>query len=310
MGSDDISLNGASQYTRAGVAAASLARALLVEHPGSRLPTVSEFAQELGTGVGTVQRALKMLEEGGSIRLEPRGRLGTFLADMDRPKLWETSGTGLLLGLMPLPYTRRYEGLATGLRASVEELGVPFSLAFMSGAETRIKALKPGNFSVVSKLAAKRMKRRRSAIREIVDFGPDTFVEGHSLVWATKAKRKHPRVGIDLESPDQVEFAEREFGDDAELIDIPYLQVVDQLRAGAFDVAIWARDALQDIGDLEVTEFTSEAARAVIPLNTTAVMVAPSSDSLTSALVENELDVEQIVRIQREVIDGTRPPRY
>jgi hypothetical protein len=310
MGDDDFSVNGASQYTRAGAAAASLARALLIEHPGNRLPTVSEFAKELGTGVGTVQRALKMLEESGAIRLEPRGRLGTFLADMDRPKLWETSGSGLLLGLMPLPYTRRYEGLATGLRASVEELGVPFSLAFMSGAETRIKALKPGNFSVVSKLAAKRLKRKRAAIREIVDFGPDTFVEGHSLVWAPKAKRKHPRVGIDLESPDQVEFAEREFGDDAELIDVPYLQVVDQLRAGAFDVAIWARDALRDVGDLEVTEFKSDAARAVIPLNTTAVMVASPADTLTSALVENELDVEQIVRIQREVVEGTRPPRY
>jgi DNA-binding transcriptional ArsR family regulator len=306
----ELPVDGNSQFTRAGAAAAVLARKLLVEHVGNRLPTVSDFAAELEMGVGTVQRALRMLEEAGSIRLEPRGRLGTFLADMDRPKLWETSQSGLLLGLMPLPYTRRYEGLATGLRASLEELQVPFSLAFMSGAETRLKALKQGNFAIVSKLAARWLKRHRAAIREVVDFGPDTFVEGHSLVWAPKARRKNPRVGIDLESPDQVEFARREFGDDAELVDVPYLQVVDRLRAGAFDVAIWARDALREVGDLEVGDFQSEAARSVIPLNTTAVLVTSASDDLTAALIENELDVEQILRIQREVLSGERPPRY
>jgi DNA-binding transcriptional ArsR family regulator len=302
--------NGDSPFTRAGAAASALARNLLVEHVGSRLPTVSEYAAELEMGVGTVQRALRMLEDAGSIRLEPRGRLGTFLADVDRPKLWETSQSGLLIGLMPLPYTRRYEGLATGLRASLEKLQVPFSLAFMSGAETRLKALKPGNFAIVSKLAARRLRRNRAAIREVVDFGPDSFVEGHALVWAPKARRKHPRVGIDLESPDQVEFATREFGKDAELIDVPYLQVVEQLRAGAFDVAIWARDALRQVGDLEVGDFQTEAARSVVPLNTTAVLVTSAADTLTAALVENELDVEQVLSIQREVLSGERPPRY
>jgi YhfZ C-terminal domain/Helix-turn-helix domain len=300
-----------SHLTRAGAAAAALARQLLVEHPGNRLPTVSEYASQLGTGVGTVQRALVMLEETGSIKLEPRGRLGTFLAAMDRPKLWETSQSGLLIGLMPLPYTRRYEGLATGLRASVEDLNIPFSLAFMSGAETRIKALKPsGNFAIVSKLAAQRLLKDDAGVIEVIDFGPDTFVEGHALVWAPKARRKHPRVGIDFQSLDQVEFAKREFGDDAELLDVPYLQVVDQLRAGAFDVAIWARDALREIGDLEVTDFTSEAARSVMPLNTTAALVAATGDTLTAAVLEHELDVERVKRIQAEVLSGERPPRY
>lgn len=308
---DPLPTDGNSHLTRAGAAAAALARQLLVEHPANRLPTVSEYASQLGTGVGTVQRALRMLEEAGSIQLEPRGRLGTFLAAMDRPKLWETSQSGLLIGLMPLPYTRRYEGLATGLRAAVEELEVPFSLAFMSGAKTRIKALKPaGNFAIVSKLAAQHLSKRRGVIKEVIDFGPGTFVEGHSLVWAPNARRKRPRVGIDLQSLDQVEFAKREFGDDAELLDIPYLQVVDQLRAGAFDVAIWARDALRDIGDLKVSDFTSEAARSVMPSNTTAVLVTAAGDRLTAALVENELDVEQVTRIQAEVLSGERPPRY
>lgn len=300
-----------SRLTRAGAAAVALARVLLLEHPGSRLPTVSEYAARLGVGLGTVQRALRMLEEGGAIELEARGRLGTYLTAIDRARLWETSQSGLLLGLMPLPYTRRYEGLATGLRASMAELEIPFSIAFMSGAHTRIKALEPtGSFAIVSKLAAGRMTERRRRIREVIDFGPGSFVEGHCLVWAPKARRRRPRIGIDLESLDQVEFARREFGEDAELLDVPYLQVVEQLRSGAFDVTIWARDALRDVADLEITDFSSPAAREAEPLNTSAVIVTDSDDALTAALLENELDVEAVTGVQAAVLAGERPPRY
>jgi DNA-binding transcriptional ArsR family regulator len=300
-----------SPLTRAGAAAVGLARMLLVEHPGSRLPTVSEYAARLGVGLGTVQRALRMLEEGGAVELEARGRLGTYLTAIDRARLWEMSQSGLLLGLMPLPYTRRYEGLATGLRASMSELEIPFSIAFMSGADTRVKALEPaGSFAIVSKLAARRMRERGRPVKEAIDFGPGSFVEGHCLVWAPRARRRRPRIGIDLQSLDQVEFARREFGEGADLVDVPYLQVVEQLRAGAFDVTVWARDALRDIGDLEITDFSSPASREAEPLNTSAVVVTDSEDALTAALLENELDVEEVTRVQAAVLAGERPPRY
>jgi hypothetical protein len=300
-----------SYLTRAGLVSIELAKRLIVTEQGSRLSTVADYARELRTGVGTVQRAFKILESEGAINLESRGRLGTYLAAVDRPRLWHASQQGLMIGVMPLPYTRLYEGLATGLRASLEALDVPFSIAFMSGADNRLRALGASHhFAITSKLAAAKARENGLRVRASIDFGPGTFVEGHSLVWAGRRRKKNPRVGIDLHSLDQVELARREFGADAEFVDVPYLQVLERLRAHEFDVTVWATDALSDITDLLVTDFASAASRVALPSNTSAVLVTSAVDSITARFLENELDPEVVRRVQDEVVRGERVPRY
>jgi hypothetical protein len=300
-----------SYLTRAGLVSIEIAKRLLVIEQGSRLSTVATYARELGTGVGTVQRAFKILESEGAIRLRSRGRLGTYLAEVDRPGLWRASQRGLMIGLMPLPYTRRYEGLATGLRASLEALDVPFSIAFMSGADNRLRALGAGyHFAITSKLAAAKAWENGMRVTASIDFGPGSFVEGHSLVWAGKRRKKRPRVGIDLHSLDQVELARREFGPDAEFVDVPYLQVLERLRAGEFDVTVWATDALSEITDLLITDFSSAEARVALPNNTSAVLVTPAIDPITSLFLEHELDPAEVRRVQEQVMSGERAPRY
>jgi hypothetical protein len=307
-----VSVNTNSSYlTRAGVASIELAKRLLVAHQGARLPTVADYAREFQTGVGTVQRAFGILEDEGAIRLEPRGRLGTYLADVDRPGLWRAAQQGLMIGLMPLPYTRLYEGLATGLRASLEELDLPFSIGFMSGARNRVNALGSGShFAVMSKLAASSAVADGMRVAAPVDLGPGTFVEGHNLVWAGKRRKSNPRVGIDLQSLDQVELARREFGSDAQFVDIPYLQVLERLRAREFDVTVWATDALRDVSDLRVTDFTSPAAIEALEQNTSAVLITAKSDSVVAQFLETELDADNIRRVQADVVRGDRVPRY
>ena len=110
----------------------------------------------LSLGRGTVQGALRLLEEMGAIRLESRGHLGTFLSRKDDQALWEIAGMSHVVGVMPLPYSRKYEGLATGLVEAFREINVPFNLAFMRGSTHRIDALQSGryDFAVVSGLAA------------------------------------------------------------------------------------------------------------------------------------------------------------
>jgi GntR family transcriptional regulator len=46
---------------------------------GQRLPTIRQLAADLGLARGTIARAYRELEQGGSIR--SRGRHGTFVAD-------------------------------------------------------------------------------------------------------------------------------------------------------------------------------------------------------------------------------------
>ena len=68
---------------------ARIAASLLAIEPGSRIPRVSDFATETSLGRGTIQGALRLLEEIGAIVLEARGHLGTFLVRTDRELLWD-----------------------------------------------------------------------------------------------------------------------------------------------------------------------------------------------------------------------------
>lgn len=301
----------AAFLTRTGTVSIEIAKRMIPLQPGDRVPTVAALAQDLDSGVGTVQRAIGLLQESGALRLDARGKLGTFVASIDRPALWRAAQELLLIGLMPLPYTRRYEGLATGLREAFERLEIPFSLAFMSGAGNRLDTLRTRQgFAVVSRLAAERALAVGGGGFEIVeDFGPETYVEGHALVWRNRRRPRKPRVGVDSHSVDQVELARLEFGADADFVDVPYLQVLDHLRRGEFDVTVWAKDALSAVDDLDVSDLSSRSDPSQ-PANTSAVLVVAEGDDLTAGLIRAELDSEAVRETQRAVLVGDQPPRY
>ena len=65
-----------------GVVITTLARYLLGEKCGNRLKTIDELANECRSSVGLTQAALKTLESSGAIRIERRGRNGSYLVEM------------------------------------------------------------------------------------------------------------------------------------------------------------------------------------------------------------------------------------
>jgi YhfZ C-terminal domain/Helix-turn-helix domain len=298
------------RLTRAGIASIELARRFLTLEPGARLPTVAELATELRTGTSTVQRGLAILTGSGLLTIDARGKNGTYLVALDRPGLWREAGQQLILGLMPLPYTRRYEGLATGLRADLERVDVPFSLAFVSGAHARLDAAIAGQqFAVVSRHAAERARGEGLGAEVWVDFGPSSYVAGHSLVWRGRRRPRRPRVGIDLRSYDQRGLAELEFGEDATLVDTPYLQVFERLAADEFDVTISAWDVIErmppGLNTSELSSVTELADRGY----TTAVIAGGTSQVLLGELLRRDLDPERVLEQQRAVLAGA-VPRY
>ncbi|EKN3007368.1 hypothetical protein PXH33_005550, partial [Escherichia coli] len=100
-----------------GVVITTLARYLLGEKCGNRLKTIDELANECRSSVGLTQAALKTLESSGAIRIERRGRNGSYLVEMDNKALLTHVDINNVVCAMPLPYTRLYEGLASGLKA-------------------------------------------------------------------------------------------------------------------------------------------------------------------------------------------------
>ncbi|ETJ40219.1 hypothetical protein Q604_UNBC05879G0001, partial [human gut metagenome] len=75
------------------------------------------------------------LESSGAIRIERRGRNGSYLVEMDNKALLSHVDINNVVCAMPLPYTRLYEGLASGLKAQFD--GIPFYYAHMRGADIR-----------------------------------------------------------------------------------------------------------------------------------------------------------------------------
>ncbi|MFP3490957.1 YhfZ family protein, partial [Staphylococcus sp. SIMBA_130] len=70
--------------------------------------------------------------------------------------LQEIAGIAPLIGSMPLLYSRKYEGLATGMVEAFELSGKRINLSYMRGGLNRIESIrtKRSDFSIVSKMTA------------------------------------------------------------------------------------------------------------------------------------------------------------
>ena len=305
--------------TRNGLAARQLAALLLSVEPDSRLPRVRDLAEQLGCGNGTVQAALRLLEEAGAIETAARGHLGTFLISSDRSVLWRLSGLGTLLAAMPLPYSRRYEGLATGLRTAFDEAGTPFALTFMRGAGTRTTALLEGktDLVVLSRFAADRLiEEHPGELSLVVDLGPATYVGAHGLLLRHGADLAQPglRVAVDHASEDQHILAERAFvgREDVEWVESSYMQLSDLFARDQVDVTLWNLDEVQgrDGMNVDVLPLGDEITRDLALRNSSAAIIGRSVSETALRAVREAVDPSVVTSLQSAVLRGERMPSY
>ncbi|HYM49560.1 MAG TPA: GntR family transcriptional regulator YhfZ [Candidatus Limnocylindrales bacterium] len=297
--------------SRAGSTAAAISWHLLSLSPGDRLPAVGDLARRFGVGVNTVQRALAVVEAEAGVVLDARGRHGTFLVELDRVRLWRLAGQDQLLGLMPLPYSRRYEGLATGLRQVMSDIGIASSLAFMSGSRRRLDALARGEvFAVISGLALEEARREGHAITPAVEMAPGSFVESHGVIRRRRPAQGRLRVGIDPDSIDQSLLSRAEFGEHATYRPMQYMQIIESVRRDLVDAAVWVLDTAPVDDVIETAPLTTHAALALDRVATQAVLAVREDDDVLAKFLSDHVDVNTVLRIQRQVLKGTRIPSY
>ncbi|MEU5973776.1 GntR family transcriptional regulator YhfZ [Streptomyces sp. NPDC047315] len=306
--------------TRNGLAARQLAVLLLHQEADARLPRVRDFAEKLGCGNGTVQAALQLLEEAGAIETTARGHLGTFLVRSDRAALWRLSGLGTLLAAMPLPYSRRYEGLATGLRGAFEAAGAPFAITFMRGAGARTAALLEGKVDLVvlSRFAADRLLEDHPAgsVELVADFGPATYVGAHGVLLRKGASLTAPglRVAVDPSSDDQRILTERAFAgrDDVRWVESSYMQLRDLLAQDRADATVWNLDEVEGLigPDVEVLPLGDEVTRDLALRNSSAALIGRAGGATALDAVRDRLDLSLVTARQAEVVRGERLPSY
>ncbi|WP_284139104.1 MULTISPECIES: GntR family transcriptional regulator YhfZ [unclassified Virgibacillus] len=304
-----------SLFSKNGLAAKEIAKKMIFIEAGERIPRVEDFVQSLSLGRGTVQGALKVLENLRAIHLESRGHLGTFLITKDMHLLKEIAGVGSLMGAMPLPYSTLYEGLATGLIEVSDAMLNRVNLAYMRGSKQRLEGLKSRryDFVVMSQLAAEEEIAQDNNLQIAINFGPETYVTRHQIFLANAHEnqiKEGMRVGIDYTSIDQSKITLLECENlNVELVPLNYMQLFDSLQSGSLDAAVWNADETRANKVLKKVDFKSEKAKAIAKkASTSVVLMEKDRPEVSNFLLR--LDKQLILDIQRLVVEKKKLPHY
>ena len=209
------------QYiSKEGAAIMNIAQYLMTTAEGDRLRTIDSLSDDYSVSVGFIQKALTTIEQRGAVVLSKQGRNGTFISQLNYRELVSCADINNVVCAMPLPYTRHYEGLASGLKAQLG--GLPLYFAHMRGASVRAECLKNGTYDVaiMSKLAAKELA---SGLVTAIDLGAHTYSHEHRLIFRQGQYEQIRRVGVDPDSPDQKILTSQAFAEkSSENVEIHY----------------------------------------------------------------------------------------
>ncbi|CAM3168823.1 GntR family transcriptional regulator YhfZ [Streptobacillus ratti] len=285
-----------------------IARELLILDVGDRVKSTYEYKEELGLSIGTVHKAFEELELSGAIKLQKKGALGKIITFKSQKLLIEKAELKHIVGVMPLPYTKRYEGLATAIKEEFIKKGISFYFAYMQGSRIRTKMLKEGvyDFAIMSRLAYE--AGALEGVKKVLGFGPNSYVSDHVLL-SLKDNKSGFKVGIDKNSEDQYYFSTQYFKDkECEFIEINSDNIIKYLRNGVIDKAILSVDELEEniFSDINVEKIDIHDKN----IANEAVIVVKNNNKLIESLVKDILDVKNIIKVQKQVLNKEIPPRY
>lgn len=300
-------------YQKIGVTISNLALDLLSKSAGDRIWSISQYQENFGVSRGTMQNAFRYLEEKGAVTLERHGYQGTYIKTLDHAKLQENCLLQQILGIMPLPYSKTYEGFATAIYEQLSK--VRFNMAYARGAVGRIKLVETGTyqFAVVSQYAAEQAIQNGSDIEIILNFGEGSFLSRHVLLLTDPNKDgicDGMRVAYDSESIDQSRLT-RDLvkGKKVELVEIRTQNTLHALKDHRIDAGIWNMD---DIVENKRQEFFIRELEDSIysqPFST-AVIVVKKEDGYIRELLKKSIHVDAVQKILQEVRNGSRSADY
>ncbi|RRD39998.1 hypothetical protein EII29_04090 [Leptotrichia sp. OH3620_COT-345] len=288
----------------------SIARELLFSKVGERIPSVIDYSQKYEISVGLIQKAFVYLQDEGAVEFEKRGVLGSFVKKINNDILLEKSDLDILVGVMPLPYSKRYEGLATGIKNNFQNNNLDYYFAYMSGSKIRMDLLRKGvyDFAVVSKLAYKLEREKNKDIEAIFEFGENSYASKHVLFKAPGVK-KIQKVGIDRNSEDQKYLTKKCLeGSDYIYVEIDYNETAKLLKNKVVDAIIWNFDKIEekqidiDYEELPQNKMLRHASEAVLIVN--------SNNENLKRLAKKIIDMNYIKEIQKSVMDNRMLPTY
>ena len=289
-----------------------VAQAALGIPVGGQVPTTLELSRVAKAGSGTIQSALRALEESGAVTISSHGSFGRRVVSKDLAALWVASGRGILTGVLPLPDTREFSGLATAFTEAADRRGIPLQLLFRQGSKVRLQFLESGRVDFVVMSGASAHSRDLPTVA--LTLGPHTYYRKDSVVVITRAGEElgtPASVPMDRNSGDHVRLTQQEFPD-AEYVDTPYMFIPDLVVGGKFDAAVWHQSASSQL--LVASGIRMHPLRHPAPEDGSALdrasIVWRSADRVVGGFVQEFFEPSTLERIQKEVMDGVRIPQF
>lgn len=296
-----------------GVAAMKISRELITMSTGDRIDTIDSYSKRFSTSRGTIESVLKRMGDEKALSLDKRGHLGTFINYINYNKLWGFTNYGTLMGVMPLPYSKLYEGFATGLHNVIRKNSFPFGLAYMSGADTRIIVLQEEryDFAIVSKLAALYSISKGNDLDIVLEFGKHTYVNQHAIIFSNKNKKAIEdgmKIGIDRSSIDQYVLTLNQcINKNVQFVDLAYNQIISKLQKKEIDAAVWNVD---EINEAKINLKYYKLNNIGDEDDTNAVLVVKKDNFGIKELIRKFINIEEVKEIQRKVVDDNLIPSY
>lgn len=303
-------MNKLKLLNRVDICIIKIARDLIKLNINDRVKSTKEYKEELGLSIGTIHKAFEILEETKTIKLQKKGVLGKFLIDKNQKLLIEKAELKNIVGVMPLPYTKRYEGLATAIKELFNKKGISFYFAYMQGSRIRTKMLKKGiyDFAIMSQLAYS--FQRDEEVKKILSLGSNSYVSDHVLLSLKNLKRKEIyKIGIDRNSEDQYYFSTKYFHNKkCKYVEINSDNIINHLRNGDIDKAILSIDELEEnnIHDIVIEQIDIPEKKSA----NEAVIIIKNDNELLETLIKEILDIKIIKEIQKKVLKKEMTPRY
>ena len=277
-----------------------------------KVPTFEQLSKDLMVARGTIQNSIKILQDEKAIEILPRGRKGTFLVDKDIEKLIYYANIRTLLGAMSLPYSKIYEGLATGLISSLKnKYQIPVNMSYMRDATQRIDEMLDGryDFIIISKLSAEIALKRDKQIKIVKDFGPKTYLSYHVIVFADASMDKIQdgmTVGLASNATSQNLWVKKICKDiNVNYKEIDYNNVLAAVKRHEIDATVWNRDEINNtLFQLNMVPIYSDEE------STDAVLVVDANRKELVKIFEEIVDIETVTQIQKAVVEGKISPKY
>ena len=299
-------------YQKIGVTIEKLALDLLSKNVGDRIQPISQYQEDFAVSRGTIQNAIRYLEEAGAVNLTHHGHQGTYIAGLDYGKLQENCLRKGLMGIMPLPYSATYEGFATAIYEQLKDLR--FNMAYARGAAGRIDLVVSGayQFAVSSQYAAEYAIDSGKEIEVVLNFGTGSFLSQHVLLLRDVTMDgivDGMRVAYDSDSLDQSKITQNLVkGKKVELVGIRTQQTIAALRAGIIDAGVWNYDDILENHHLEELKVVFLDASEYNKLFSTAVLLVRKDGGYLKEVLKKY--VKQTMEILEDVRNGRRTPSY